>query len=143
MKPSVIVFAALLAAPGLAAAATGATKEQSRLVCEQAASRFAAGDHEGAYGALVPHWPLPAEEIRNLGYQTKTQMAMVGERFGKGIGAEFVETITAGDSLLRHIFLIKHENHALRFSCVFYRPRDGWLVNSIVWDDKPQALLDG
>lgn len=43
---------------------------------------------------------------------------------------------------MRHTYLIKHQNHALRLSCTFYRPGDAWLVNALNWDDKPQAMLE-
>src|SRR5690606_17411022 len=111
-------------------------EDQTKPICMEAAQHFAAGNYDLAYQGLLPHWPLPKEEVQNLGYQTKTQLKMVGERFGVSLGAEYVATITAGESLIRHIFLIKHEKHALKFACVFYKPSDKWLVNSILWDDK-------
>lgn len=133
-------FIAMLV-PLSASAASLTTADGTREACSQAANLFAAGQYDEAYRSLAPHWPLPEQEILNLGYQTKTQLEMVTPRFGASLGEEHVETITAGQSLVRHTYLIKHERHALRFSCVFYKPADAWLVNFIIWDDKPQALV--
>lgn len=137
-----IATALILIVSGAASAGTVTTAEQTQAICGEAAALFASGQHDRAYESLEPHWPLPKEEIQNLGYQTKMQMGMVGDRFGDSIGAEHVQTISAGSSLVRHVFLIKHQKHALKFSCVFYKPEDTWLVNAIVWDDQAHTLVD-
>ena len=139
MRKQVLSIALLVS--GAASAETATTTEQTQAICGGAATLFASGEHDRAYESLLPYWPLPEEEIQNLGYQTKTQMGMVGDRFGQSLGAEHVETIAVGNTLVRHIFLIKHEKHALKFSCVFYKPKDRWLVNTILWDDKPHTLV--
>lgn len=50
-----------------------------------------------------------------------------------------IRILSAGNSLIRHVFLIKHERHALEFSCVFYKPKDRWMANTILWDDARAA----
>ena len=139
MRKHVLAIALLVS--GAASAETATTTEQTQAMCSGAAALFASGEHDRVYESLLPYWPLPKEEIQNLGYQTKTQIGMVGDRFGQSLGAEHVETVSAGNSLVRHVFLIKHEKHALKFSCVFYKPKDRWLVNTILWDDKPHTLV--
>ncbi|HEY4530520.1 MAG TPA: hypothetical protein VIG97_09395 [Luteimonas sp.] len=139
MRKRVLSIALLFS--GAALAETATATEQTHAICGGAAALFASGEHDRAYESLLPYWPLPKEEIQNLGCQTKTQMGMVGDRFGQPLGAEHVETISAGNSLVKHVFLIKHEKHALKFSCVFYKPKDSWLVNIILWDDKPHTLV--
>lgn len=128
---------------GAASAETVATVERTRDICGEAAALFASGDIDQAYGSLLPYWPLAKEEVENLAYKTRQQLEMVGSRFGQPLAGEFVQTVSAGDSLVRHVFLIKHEKHALKFSCVFYKPKDTWLVNAVQWDDKPQSLVGG
>ncbi len=116
-------------------------QEQTKDLCTRAAALFATGDADEAYEILTPHWPLPKEEIQNLGYETKSKLGMVAERFGASIGAEYVGTAVAGHSLIRHTYLIKRENHALRFACTFYKPKDKWLINGVFWDDSLTELL--
>lgn len=118
------------------------TVEQTRQLCRITAEQIADGSYEEAFAALGLHWPLPKADLDRLAEQTRSMIAVVGERFGAPIGAEFVRTIEAGQSLVGHVFLMKHEKHALKLSCVFYRPREAWLVNAVLWDDKPRSLLD-
>ena len=139
MRLQVLLLAIAMPSVGLTDGLTNI--EATKQMCAQAAAKFASAEPENAYTALVPYWPLAKEEIQNLGYQTKTQLGMVGDRFGAPIGAEHVKTTLAGQSLVKHVFLIKHEKHAMRFSCVFYKPKNEWLVNAVVWDDKPHNLF--
>ena len=140
MKTAILILGLL--ASGAASAADLTTPQQTRDLCRSVADRFASGDIDGAFGGLLPYWPLQKEEIDALAYQSKTQMGMAATRFGAPLGAEFVRTDTVGESLVRHTFLIKYKNHALRLACYFYKPKDAWLVKSVTWDDKPQDLFD-
>ena len=139
MRLQALLLAIAMPSAGLANELT--TVEATKQVCGQAATKFASASPETAYEVLLPYWPLAREEVQNLGYQTKTQLDMVGGRFGAAIGAEHVKTTLSGESLVKHVFLIKHEKHAMRFSCVFYKPANTWVVNAVVWDDKPHNLF--
>lgn len=88
------IFIALLLPVSALVHATPA-EDQTKPICMEAAQHFAAGNYDLAYQRLLPHWPLPKEEVQNLGYQTKTQLKMVGERFGASLGAEYVATLAA------------------------------------------------
>ena len=112
------------------------TVSETRELCATAASQVADGAFERAFGALAPHWPLPQSEIRAIVAQSESQLGQVGSRFGAPIGTEHVSTSEAGSSFVGHLYAIKYENHALRFTCRFYKPRDQWLVNSVNWDDQ-------
>lgn len=140
MRIHVLAIAALLPISVGAESISEAT--QTREICAEAAALLGSGESDKAYDVLLPFWPLPKEEVQNLGYQTRSQLAMVSDRFGTVIGAEYASSKAVGDSLIKHNFLIKYEKHALRFSCVFYKPRDRWYVNAVTWDDKPHSLLE-
>ena len=127
-----------LLVPTVALADGLTSTDQTQKICAQSAEKFASGDPDGAYALLANYWPLPKEEIQNLGYQSKTQLGMVSARFGAPVGAEHAQTTLVGQSLVKHLFLIKFENHALRFSCIFYKPRNKWLVNAVIWNDQLQ-----
>ena len=126
------------------ASALGATLDNSNAtkeLCGSAVDAFSSGNPRNSYEILREHWPLPDEEITNLAYQTESQLKMVSSRFGKILGADFVGTKMAGSSFIEHTYIAKFEKHAVRYICVFYKPKDNWLVNSIYWDDKTQLLF--
>jgi hypothetical protein len=136
-----IAFTLVFLMPCSAFAGELATQEQTKDACQAAANKLASGDIDAAFNSLIPYWPLPKEEITALAYQSKTQLAMVASRFGEPIGAEYVRTEMVGSSLVKQTFLLKFTKHALRMSCMFYKPRNTWLMNTIAWDDKPQDFF--
>jgi hypothetical protein len=143
--PQSLLVAALLMLPACTTSADAmgmASAADTKGLCGAAAEKFGKGDIQRAFADMGPHWPLAREEIDALATESRKQMGMVGTRFGTYVGVEHIRTSQAGDSFLRQLFAIKFENHALRFSCAFYKPRDRWLVNTINWDDKPFLSID-
>ncbi|WP_027329269.1 hypothetical protein [Marinimicrobium agarilyticum] len=110
-------------------------------LCQKAANAFGAGNPKESYEILKPYWPLPEEEISNLAYQTESQLKTVASRFGNILGSDFIGSQEAGDSFVQHTFIGKFEKHAVRFICVFYRPKSEWIVNAVYWDDSTQKLF--
>lgn len=139
MKNIIVLLSLALSLSTLAEPITDVrgTKE----LCQKAAHSFGAGKPEESYEILKPYWPLPAEEISNLAYQTESQLKMVASRFGNILGSDFIGSKVAGDSFVKHTFIGKFEKHAVRFICVFYKPRKEWLINSVYWDDSTPKLF--
>jgi hypothetical protein len=118
------------------------TIEDTKSLCQKAADQFGSGDSTGSFQTLKEYWPLPPQEIDNLAYQTETQLKTVSERFGKILGADFVSTKVAGTSFVQHTYIGKFEKHAIRYICVFYKPKNKWVVNAVYWDDQTPALFN-
>lgn len=114
---------------------------QTKKLCNNSVTLFSQNKIAESFSLLKPYWPLPQAELDNLSYQTKTQMAMLSKRFGKAIGTDFIRTQKAGNSFLKHTYILKFEKTSIRFICVFYKPQNSWLVNSITWDDKTSLLF--
>lgn len=116
--------------------------QDTKELCQKAADTFGAGKAKESFDVLKPYWPMPKQEMENLSYQTETQLQMVSERFGEILGADFVDTKVAGTSFVRHTYIVKFEKHAVRYICLFYKPRDEWFVNGVFWDDQTPALFN-
>lgn len=114
----------------------------TKKLCGSAAEAFGKGDARGSFDILKAHWPLPKQEIENLSYQTETQLKMVASRFGNTIGSDFISTKVAGDSFVQHTYIGKYDKHAVRYICVFYKPKDHWVVNAVYWDDQTPLLFN-
>jgi hypothetical protein len=95
-----------------------------------------------AYGSVKPYWPLPAVEIDGLANQMNTQWPMVQQRYGDSLATEFISERKIGQSFLQYTYLQKFERHAIRWTFVFYKPKDAWLVNGVAWDDGVYQLFE-
>lgn len=116
--------------------------DDTKELCQSAVEAFSSGSPKESFNTLRPHWPLPSQEIDALIYQTETQLKMVESRFGKMLGSDYISTKVAGNSFVKHTFIGKFEKHAVRYICVFYKPKDQWFVNAVHWDDQTPALFN-
>ena len=103
---------------------------------EKVSAKLAKGEYSTAIELMRPYWPMPQAEIQNLSYQTESQLGMVSTRFGAVVGAELVADEKVGKSLIKHTLILKFENHAVRWFIVYYKPKNGWQIDAVVWDDK-------
>ena len=140
MKLITFIFGLLIATSSFAKGLD--TQEETKKICSKAAAEFGAGKIPQSFNTLKEYWPLPKAELNNLSYQTTTQLQMIKDRFGEMLGSDFVSTKTAGSSFIKHTYVIKFQNHAARYFCIFYKPQKKWMVNSISWDDNTALLFE-
>lgn len=112
------------------------TVSDTQELCAESASHFADGQTERAIGALAPHWPQSQAELQDLVVQAESQYLESRTRLGESIDVKHVRSLEAGSSIVGHIFAIKYESQALRFTCRFYKPRDEWILRSFNWDEE-------
>ncbi len=140
MKFLQILLALTFSATSLAEPILGI--EGTKQLCQNAADAFGTGNSTKSFEILKPYWPIAEQEIDALAYQTEAQLKMVSDRFGKILGADFVNTKVAGTSFVQHTYIGKFEKHAVRYICVFYKPKSSWIVNTVYWDDNTPALFN-
>jgi hypothetical protein len=142
MKKVTLILILILSIAVSSHAAGLKSESEAKKLADVFMGEIGKGSYGKAFDMVKPHWPLPKAEIDNLSYQTETQLKMAAARFGKLLGAEFIQSNRIGKSYVRYIYIQKFFNHATRWMIVFYRPVDEWKVNLIVWDDKTQQLFD-
>ncbi len=94
-----------------------------------------------AFDKLKQHWVLPAAEIDGIALKSVALRDTAAERFGKPLGFALVREDKVGDYIIRYTYAEKRENHVLHWVFYFYRPKSGWVVNSVTWDDQIQGLF--
>ncbi len=100
------------------------------------------GDIRGAFNSLKPYWAgVPDAEIEVAISKTLDQRKLVSSRFGRTLGAHFVDQQVVGDSVARLVYIEKYEKHIIRWQLYFYRPGDRWQFNTFNFDDQIGALF--
>lgn len=112
-----------------------------RAQADAAMDKVGTGDLEGAIRDLSKSWPLPASEMETMIGQAKLQQPTMTGRFGEVLGREFIREERAGESFVRRIYIQRFERHAMRWIVTYYRNADGWVVNSVVFDDNLVGLF--
>jgi hypothetical protein len=124
-------------------AATLQTDADIRAFADGVMAKVAKGDLPGAFATMKPYVIIPPTEFDAAALQSKSQRDLVGNRFGKTIGFEFIGEKRSGQSLLKLTYIEKTERHALPWIFFFYRTPKGWVLNSFFWHDRMPDLLIG
>lgn len=136
-----ILLTTILICLSFASSAKELTEKDSKSLCNNAMSLFNKNKIKEAYELFLPYWPLPESEITALINQTKSQWGTVQSRFGENAGFEFIETQRVGKSFIRHLYIQKFMNHSIRWQFTFYKPKNKWRVNGLVFDDQVGELF--
>jgi hypothetical protein len=127
--------------------AAGVEYLSDELACVKLAGRFmrdvVEGKIVGAFDRVRPYFPIPQQEFEELASRTESQLRGSERDFGRMLGYKFVREERVKDFLIRFTFIIKHELTVTRWRFLYYKPEDGWLLNSLYWDDQVENLFDG
>ncbi|HEX9445421.1 MAG TPA: hypothetical protein VGA73_14965 [Candidatus Binatia bacterium] len=134
MKILVILMFLVFAA--VAQAATLDSEEAASKLVEQAMAKVGSGDLEGGLLLMKPYAVMPESEFNVILEQAKLQLPLLQGRFGKSLGAEFINERAVGRSLFQIVYLQKFEKHAMRWRFLFYGVNGKWSLNAINSDDK-------
>ena len=118
------------------------TEKDTKLLTDQAMWLFHSEKFSEGYEMFLPYWPVAESEVQTLIQQTRDQWPTVTSRFDKSVGFEYIKTQRAGKSLIKHLYIQKFTYHAIRWQFFFYKPKDKWLVNAVMFDDRLEALLE-
>jgi hypothetical protein len=137
-----LALGVLLLLPHLALADGFVDESAAKAAVEKAMGMVAVDDIKGAIESFVPYWPIPRAEIDVAIATMVQQRKMIHGRYGKPMGAQFVEARTIAGTLLRVVYLEKYENAAIRWWFMFYKPAAKWRVNGISFDHKIELLFE-
>lgn len=117
------------------------SKSEMRALTDKVVATIASGDFEGGLKEMNPFIIIPQSEFDASLESAKFQWPAVLARFGNPIGHEFICEKGAGQSVFRIIQIVKFEKHVARFTFLFYKPQDEWVLNTYNFDDKIQSLF--
>jgi hypothetical protein len=137
---------AFLAAAALAASTAHAdtlkTDAELRPFADRVMTSVVAGGLANGFAVMRPYVVIPEVDLQNVLLKSQQQRDELGPRYGKTIGFEFIGQKRLGESLVRLTYIEKTERHALPWMFHFYKTRNGWVLNSFVWNDQASQLFN-
>lgn len=118
-----------------------ASPDDLRPYADSLMTKISRAAFDGAGVSIKEYSVLPEEEVKSLIGRVKLQINMMLPRFGKGMGYEFIKQEMAGASVVRLIYISKHEHHAMPWTFVFYKSSDGWTLNQFLFNDNLCTLF--
>ncbi len=74
--------------------------------------------------------------------QLKTKLDSLRSNIGAYLGKDLIVTKTASNSLVYYSYLVKHEIQPIRFTFMFYKPQNDWVLYRFKYDDQMDAELE-
>lgn len=142
MKQLLLLMLAIFTFTNVVYADTLTSLEDIKELSDQAASLLAQDKTKEAISLFKPYSPLPPTEIDTLILQIQNWTFTVSSKYGKVVGFEFLKQQRVGKCFVRYIYILKYENHAIRWLFTFYKPQNKWWVNSIFFDNKVSELFE-
>ena len=136
-------------AEGSAAAAQSAPSPELMLPTEADAlalseafmQKIIADKYEEAFHLIRPYFPVPEARVANIEKETKQQLGKAELQFGAPLGHTFVGADEVQGTVLRYRFLQQYDLDVLFWEFIFYKPKDGWVINAIGFDDQIRDLF--
>ena len=136
----VIILLSLVS--GLAHAEGFKSKNETKVYAEKLMDHFVKTEFEKGLNDAKKYWPIPEVEIDGMKNQINLQWPIIDQRFGKPISKEFIKEKNIGESFVRYYFLQKFEKHSIYWQIDFYKARELWKVNSILFLDNLEPLFE-
>ena len=117
-------------------------KDAAKQLAKSVMEDVAKGEIENGLKKLKPYLIIPEHEFEGMLNSLRMQTPAIEQRFGKTIGVEFVKVEETGDSLMLIMYIQKLEKHLMRWRFYFYKPQNGWVLNTFFTDDKIQMMFE-
>lgn len=116
-------------------------KDSAKSLAEAVMTKIGEGKTIEGVDLVKDYLIIPMSEFETMKNQINMQTPMIDQRFGKTIGVELADVEEVGSSLMLVTYLQKFEKHVLRWKFYFYKPKDGWVLNTFFFDDKIQMMF--
>jgi len=74
--------------------------------------------------------------------QLKSKLDSLRQGIGTYLGKDMIIQRSASNSLIFYSYLVKHEVQPLRFTFIFYKPQNDWVLYRFKYDDQMDAELE-
>ncbi|MGN6395687.1 MAG: hypothetical protein ACTHMI_08990 [Mucilaginibacter sp.] len=74
--------------------------------------------------------------------QLKAKLDSLRQGIGNYLGRDLIVQKTASNSLVFYSYLVKHEIQPIRFTFIFYKPQNEWVLYRFKYDDQMDAELE-
>ncbi len=118
-----------------------ASIEEAKLLAKNVMALVGKGDSNKGLQLCKPYLIIPESEFDVMLNNLKMQQPMMEQRFGKTLGVENISEKFVGNSFMRITYVQKFEKHAMRWNFYFYKPKNGWVLDTFNTDDKLQLLF--
>lgn len=116
-------------------------KEEARKICDDFLQHINKSDVKAALKSIKPYISVPEKDFSEVIDEVVRQRTEMAKRFGKTLSIEFLQEESVKDTLLKYTYMEKYQIHVIRWSFIFYKPQEKWLLNSFYWDENIRVFF--
>jgi hypothetical protein len=116
-------------------------KEEIADFCETVLVHIKDNEIELAFDLLKEQWLFEKSELTSVQLQMIQQLPVLEERYGDPFDVALVQSEEIRDLIMRYTYVVKYDNHILRWVFFFYKPETRWILNTFYYDDSIEALF--
>jgi len=109
---------------------------------DQVMQLFGTSQFDQAFEVLRPFYPVSEIDYQNIKVKTAQNLQQAEEGYGSITGEVFIKEQNLKDIAIRRYYVVKLETILLKFSLVYYKGKDGWIVNSFSWNNEFEVLFE-
>ncbi len=94
-----------------------------------------------AFSSFRHYSRLPDKEVDRLISQLKGQLISYREDYGEIIDFQFIGGRYVGEYLYERSYLLRFEEHPIRFHLIHYHNGKGWIISYLRWKDGIKQLF--
>ena len=118
------------------------TERDVQNLCENVLSQVVNGELEKGIATLRPYAiGISKEDMDSLENQFLGQEGTIRESYGDPIGYVLISKENLKDTILKTVYVVKYERHLIRWTFIFYKPYDSWVLDYFNYDDRIDALF--
>ena len=122
---------------------TLSSKDEAKELARTIMSKVETGNTSEALDLMKPYLIIPLSEFDVMKNQLSLQAPIIEQRFGATLGVELADVQEVGESLMSVMYIQKFEKHLMRWRFYFYKPKEGWVLNTFKTDDSIQLMFEG
>ncbi len=118
------------------------TERDVQNLCENALSHIVNGDAGEGIAVLRPYaTSISKDDLDSLENHLAGQASTIRDSYGEPIGYLLISKENLKDTILKAVYVVKYQRHLIRWSFIFYKPYDSWILDSINYDDSIEDLF--
>jgi hypothetical protein len=111
-------------------------------LCENALSHIVDGEVAKGIAVLRPYaLSISKSDMDSLENQLLGQAETIKESYGDPIGYVLISRVNLKDTVLKTVYVVKYERHLIRWTFIFYKPYDSWILDFFNYDDSIEDLF--
>jgi len=102
---------------------------------------YSKGKVNNAFEIMHPYITFGEKSYESLKNITISKYPVIEENYGKNIGIRLLSVQSISDFSIKIVIVDLRELHIIKWEFIFYKNKEGWVLNNISWNDKINEIF--